>query len=109
MPVNIPGIAIEGASKDQYRVTLDVTQSIWDGGTAGAEAYHKDWQRRRETTTRCRGLQAGTDRVNQLYFGILLVDEQLEPSATGRPEQLPAHFGICRQRDGQPGRSGRRA
>ena len=32
MPVSIPGITIEGVSKDQYGLTFDLT------------AYHKSWQ-----------------------------------------------------------------
>lgn len=78
MPVSIPGIAIEGVSKDQYGVTLDVTQSIWDGGTTQAQKRiikaGSDVEKRQLDVE----VYKLTDRVNQLYFGILLVDEQLE-------------------------------
>lgn len=64
--------------RDQYQVTLQVQQSVWDGGEtkwrkqlvrAGAEV---------DTEKLNVDLYALDERVNQLYFGILLLDEQLE-------------------------------
>ena len=63
--------------KDQYRVGLELNQTIWDGGAvraqkriaeAGAEAE------RRQTDAQ---IYAVNQRVNQLFFGILSLDEQL--------------------------------
>ena len=78
MPVSIPGITIEGVSKDQYGLTFDLTQSIWDGGTTHAQKRiikaGSDVEKRQLDVE----VYKLYDRVNQLYFGILLVDEQLE-------------------------------
>ena len=72
------GISIPTLSKDQYKVTLDMSQTIWDGGgirarqkatRAGAEAE------RRQTDVSLYRLRA---RVNQLFFGILLIEAQIE-------------------------------
>ncbi len=32
LPVEIPGIDVETAPKDQYQVMLELQQTIWDGG-----------------------------------------------------------------------------
>ena len=72
------GISMPTLSKDQYKVALDMSQTIWDGGgirarqkatRAGAEAE------RRQADVSLYQLRA---RVNQLFFGILLIEAQLE-------------------------------
>ncbi len=77
IPVNLPGIDIEGLSKDQYLATVDVTQAIWDGGTIRSQkkitvAGSEMEQRQLEVD-----LYAIEEQVNQLFFGILLLDAQL--------------------------------
>lgn len=86
LPVALPGVAT--LNRDQYRVTIDLDQVIWDGGTiaareriAGAEAG------RRHGETRV-ALHALRERVNQLFFGILLADEQLKYNSMSRGELL---------------------
>ena len=77
LPVDIPGIDMKSMPKDQYQVMLEVSQNIWDGGDIRSKK-----QLTRATSEIDRGKQevdmyALNDRVNQLYFGILLLDEQL--------------------------------
>ena len=80
MPLAIPGLEF-GLDKDQYQAVLELNQTIWDGGAAR--------QRKEEA---CAGadvrsgqvevnLYALRDRVNQLFFGILLIDTRLEQNA----------------------------
>ena len=74
--INRTGTHIEGLNEWQYKIGVDISQSIWDGGTAKS-------QRRVERATDAER-QAATDvqlyairqRVESLYFGILLIDEQ---------------------------------
>lgn len=78
LPVEIPGINVKTAPKDQYQVMLELQQTIWDGGDI----------RNRKCLTRAASdvdmekqnvdMYALNDRVNQLFFGILLLDEQLK-------------------------------
>jgi len=73
IPIDIPSM-----SKDQYKLTLDASQLIWDGGATGSQkeitrANSEVNKQRIEVT-----LYTVKERVNQLYFGILLVDEQLK-------------------------------
>lgn len=78
LPIKIPGVDIKGMPKDQYQVMLEVSQNFWDGGdirsrkqlTRAASAADREKQEV--------DMYALNDRVNQVYFGILLLDEQLK-------------------------------
>lgn len=65
-------------SKDQYKATIDVSQSVWDGGVAGSQKKIAKANSRVEKQQVDVNLYAIKDRINQLYFGILSIDEQLK-------------------------------
>jgi len=71
------GMDIEGLKKDQYRVGIDVQQTIFDGGTI---KHSKDIARRQgeveEAQTEVTLYQVRR-RVNEMYFGLLMLDEQM--------------------------------
>lgn len=76
LPVYIPGKV--GLTKDQYNATLDVNQNIWDGGiiknkkqmaVSAAEVSKKQMDV---------DIYTIRERVNQLFFGILLLDAKLD-------------------------------
>lgn len=77
IPITIPGVSVPGIDKDQYRIYGEVVQPITDLITVKQQ---KDLQRS-AVQTQEQNLEVELyklkDRVNQLYFGILLVDEQL--------------------------------
>lgn len=78
VPISIPGVNIPTMNKDQYKATLQLDQVIYDGGEIKAQ---KALQNSNETVSRQQlqaDLYALKDRINQLYFGILLADEQLK-------------------------------
>ena len=71
-------ISMEGMKKEQYRVGIDVQQTVYDGG---------DIKRRQEVARRQGELQSAQNRVNiynvrkrvnEMYFSLLLVDEQIK-------------------------------
>ncbi len=70
------GVAIDGMRQDQYKVAIDLQQNIWDGGRSVAE------QRIARAESREQRLAADVDfyalegRIDNLYFGILLLDER---------------------------------
>ena len=71
------GLHIPGMRKDQYKVALDVSQTIWDGGQSKANrtiAEADAAEQRSRLDVSLYDLQA---RVDGLYFGILLLDEQV--------------------------------
>lgn len=71
------GISMGGIRKDQYKVVIDVSQNIWDGGQSKvnrALAEAEAEEQRHRVNVDLYALQA---RVDDLYFGILLLDERV--------------------------------
>lgn len=78
IPVSVPGLDIKGLSKDQYSATVDVTQSIWDGGVISAKKEAANASANVDQKQLDVDLYTINDRVNQLYFGILLLDAKIK-------------------------------
>ena len=78
IPFEIPHITIPSYSKDQYKIYAEADQTIYDAGMIQnqKEADNVDAivQKQNLEVT----LFALKDRINQIYFGILLIDEQLK-------------------------------
>lgn len=77
IPINLPNLTIEGLSKDQYQAVAEVSQVIWDGGAVKAQQQVTKANAEAEKQKLETDLFALQERVNQLFFGILLIDEQL--------------------------------
>ena len=77
------GIDAKGLRKDQYRIGAEVQQTVWDGGRIGASKNtvrrQTDEQRRSNDVE----LYALEQRVDELYFGILLLKEQSKAVEAG--------------------------
>lgn len=76
-PFNIPGIGIKGLPKDQYQIMIEIQQNIWDGGKIH---YQKEQARATSQENEHQldvSMYALNQQVNQIFFGILLLDEQL--------------------------------
>ncbi len=78
IPLDMPGLEIPVPDKDQYQIVAQANQVIWDGGKiaankemikAGAETEKKQLETEIYTLR---------ERVDGLYFGILLMQEQLK-------------------------------
>ncbi|WP_128331520.1 TolC family protein [Apibacter sp. HY039] len=78
MPIKIPGMNVPTMDKDQYKITLDVSQVLWDGGTIRSQSVITKANAALEKSKTDVSLYAVQDKVNQLYFGILTLDEQLK-------------------------------
>lgn len=77
MPMDIPGMDIN-IPHDQYGLTAEFTQQIWDGGTSRrqkelAEAGAEVKKSQLETN-----LWSIRSRVQNVFLGIILIDKQLE-------------------------------
>ena len=71
------GVEVSGLRKDQYKVAIDVTQQIWDGGQTKANRAAIEAEaaeQRKATHVDLYELEA---RVDDIYFGILLLDERI--------------------------------
>ncbi|MFV0419727.1 MAG: TolC family protein [Dysgonomonas sp.] len=77
IPISVPGIDVKGLSKDQYSATIDVAQTIWDGGVISAKKDIANASANVEQKQVDVDLYTINDRVNQLYFGILLLDAKI--------------------------------
>ena len=83
------GIDMKGLAKDQYRVGLDVQQTVYDGGVIGAQ---REIARRQGDVQQAQldvDLYSVRKRVNEMYFALLLLDDQLSLNRDLR-EQLTA-------------------
>ena len=71
------GIDMKGLKKDQYRVGIDVSQTIYDGGTISSQKkITREQGRVHETQTEV-NLYNVRKRVNEMYFALLMLDEQI--------------------------------
>lgn len=78
LPFDLPGIDVNFMPKDQYQVMLQVRQSLWDGGETKWRKQLVRTGAQVDTEKLNVDMYALNERVNQLFFGILLLDEQLE-------------------------------
>jgi outer membrane protein TolC len=79
VPIPQPAnIEIPSVSKDQYGITLEISQTLWDGGTSGAKRKTINAQSDVNEKELEVNLYAMRERVNQLYFGVLLCDAMTE-------------------------------
>lgn len=70
------GIEMAGVRRDQYKVAIDITQNIWDGGLTKA---NKELAKAEASEQRSRlnvSLYDLQTRIDNLYFGILLLEER---------------------------------
>lgn len=77
IPVDIPGVDISPMSKDQYDVSVHVSQQIYDGGSVSSSKRLADARSDVEREKVNVAIYDVYERVDQLYFGILLLDEQI--------------------------------
>ena len=83
------GTEMKGLARDQYRVGLDVQQTVYDGGTIGAQrevALRQGDVQQAQLDVDLYGVRR---RVNEMYFALLLLDDQLRLNSDLQ-EQLAA-------------------
>ena len=72
------GIDMRGLTKDQYRVGIDVQQTIYDGGVIGSQKRIAREQGKMQAAQNEVNIYNVRKRVNEMYFGLLLIDEQIK-------------------------------
>lgn len=83
---NLPNATPPEISKDQYKIQAELNQSIYDGGFVRnqrelARANEQVQQQSLEVS-----LNTVKDRVNQAYFSVLLINEQLKQNDTRKSD-----------------------
>ncbi len=76
--IGLTGVEIPSVSQDQYKMELALSQTLWDGGAIRSERKALRTQAEVDQRDMDVGIYAINERVNQLYFGILLAEAQLE-------------------------------
>ena len=71
------GIDMKGLRKDQYRVGIDVQQTVYDGGAISSQKAIAREQGNVQTAQTETQLYNVRQRVNEMYFALLLLDEQI--------------------------------
>lgn len=77
LPIQLPGMSVHSMNKDQYQAVLEVNQTLWDGGNIKSQKAVTKASSAVEARKNEVDLYALTERVNQLFFGILSFKEQL--------------------------------
>jgi outer membrane protein TolC len=75
LPINIPNIEIPSLARDNYRISLDINQLIWDGGNIRLQQV-MDFATLEINLTEVEiETLKLTEAVNQTYFSILILRE----------------------------------
>lgn len=72
----------KGMAKDQYQIALDLNQVIWDGGHIKARRDLAASDAEVQVAQADVEMYAIRSRVNELFFGILLLDEKIRLNET---------------------------
>lgn len=78
VPLDISGLVIPRPAKEQYQVAVEISQTLWDGGLVGARKKMTEANAELEKQQTEVEMFALENRINQLYFGILLLEAQLQ-------------------------------
>ena len=71
------GLRMVGLKKDQYRLGIDVQQTVYDGGAISSQKEIARRQGAVEEAQTAVTMYQVRRRVNEMYFGLLLLDEQI--------------------------------
>ena len=75
--MNVSGLNMKGLKKDQYRIGIDISQTLYDGGTmqnqSNVEMLSAETARKRTDVE----IYTLKKRVNELYFSVLLIEDQI--------------------------------
>ena len=72
------GINMKGLSKDQYKIGIDLQQTIYDGGTISSMRSIARQEEKIQKAQVETNLYQVRKRVNEMYFSLLLLNEQIK-------------------------------
>jgi outer membrane protein TolC len=76
IPIDNPQFRVQSLAKDQYKVSADFFQSVYDGGAIRKSSELQEAAAALESQKAEVDLYKLKDRINQIYFGILLLEQQ---------------------------------
>lgn len=74
IPIQLPGVDIPTISKDQYKAYVQLDQMIYDGGTIKSQKQIAESNAMTSQQQLAADLYQLRGRINQLFFGVLLVE-----------------------------------
>ena len=77
VPIKLPNFEISPPPKDQYKLTLDVTQTVWDGGVTEKQKSAALANQQVEQQRVVVDLYQIREQVSNLFFGALFAERQL--------------------------------
>ncbi len=77
LPLELPNITIPEIDHNQYKLYAEVNQVVYDGGLIKNQRQSLEVQTRIEEESLEVELYKLKERINQIYFGILLIDGQI--------------------------------
>jgi len=76
--IPVPNISVPSPDKDNYKVTVDVTQLIWDGGATRSKINMEEKAHLMDQTKVESEIYGLKEKVSKLYFGLISIDIALE-------------------------------
>ncbi len=77
LPIELPGVEIPTPNQDQYQLSLDINQSIWDGGRTNAQKTLVKANSLLQSQKAIVELYQLEEQVGQFYFAALLAEKLL--------------------------------
>lgn len=74
LALKVPGFSTPVIPKAQYKVSIDANQLIYGGGSIDAQEIIEDYSRQINQLNNAAELYKMRERINQLYFSVLLAD-----------------------------------
>ena len=71
------GIDLKGLKKDQYRMGVDINQTVFDGGVINSQKQIAREQGKVQAAQTEVNLYQVRKRVNEMYFSLLMLDDQI--------------------------------
>lgn len=90
--MTLQGLDLQGIPQDQYKIALDVNQTIYDGGLSRANKKLAHAEAAEQRLSSDVSLYSIDERISEIFFSILLLDENLS-MARSRSGLLDANAG----------------
>ncbi len=81
LPINAPGINFPELKKDQYKVYAELDQKLFDGGAIRLQKENEAANADIAEQSLDVNLYQLREQVNELFFGLLVIDAQLQQNA----------------------------
>lgn len=85
-PFPFSGLTLPNMPKDQYKATIDIRQTVFDGGAVRTGKRLEKASLEADLQSTKTELYSIRDQINQAYFGILSIDKSLELAKLLRDE-----------------------